>query len=111
MLSRVIGVLTQSGEWFRDIHRDPLGHDAHGHDPADGRVVGQLVAELLEGALPEGLSEEEERELRRSTARLVSVFAFAFHQLAEVHDSGRTDTSSADLLRQLALKAGSGPTR
>ncbi|MCX5206456.1 hypothetical protein OG897_34245 [Streptomyces sp. NBC_00237] len=103
MLSRVIGVLTQSGQWYRDIHRDP-----HGHEPADGRVVGELVAELLDGALPTGLSEEEERELRRSTARLVSVFAFVFHQLAEVHDTGRGDTSSSELLQQLALKAGYG---
>jgi hypothetical protein len=103
MLSRVIGVLTQSGQWYRDIHRDP-----HGHEPADGRVVGELVAELLDGALPAGLSEEEERELRRSTARLVSVFAFVFHQLAEVHDAGRSDTSSSELLQQLALKAGYG---
>ncbi|WP_433544490.1 hypothetical protein ACQPZG_04760 (plasmid) [Streptomyces sp. CA-294286] len=104
MLSTVIGVLTQSGQWYRDMHRDP-----HGHEPADGRVVGELVAELLEGALPPGLSEEEERELRRSTARLVSVFAFVFHQLAELHDAGRSDVSSGELLQQLALKAGHGP--
>lgn len=104
MLLKVIGVLTQSGQWHRDIHRDPVGHE-----PADSSVVGELVTELVAGAMPTGLSDHEERELKRSTARLVSVFAFVFHELAEVHDTGRTDTSSAELLQQLALIVSHGP--
>ncbi|MFK0143126.1 hypothetical protein [Streptomyces murinus] len=37
--------------------------------------------------------------------RLLGCFALAFHELAEVHDAGQTDVSSAEVLRRLALKA------
>jgi hypothetical protein len=34
----------------------------------------------------------------------VGAFAFLFSELADLHDSGRTDVKTADLLQDLALR-------
>jgi hypothetical protein len=39
-----------------------------------------------------------------ATISLVGAFAFLFSELADLHDSGRTDVKTADLLQNLALR-------
>ncbi|CAM5556097.1 hypothetical protein SHIRM173S_06677 [Streptomyces hirsutus] len=42
---------------------------------------------------------------------ITSALTFAFVQLAEVHDAGRTDVSSADVLRSISLRYEPRPER
>lgn len=50
------------------------------------------------------------REVGGAVEQLVSAFTLAFTMLAQVHDSGQTDVSSADVLQDLALRVeGGGP--
>ena len=36
--------------------------------------------------------------------QLIGAFTYVFAELAEVHDAGRTDITSEELLRELALR-------
>ncbi|TXJ80683.1 hypothetical protein E2C11_11080 [Streptomyces lavendulae] len=101
VMKRVVGVLTrlQAGV------RSPEG------------VVGDrsgIVGELLTECLPplriertwtdEQFAVELSRQLSQPLERIAAAFATAFLQLAEYHDAGDTDVSSADVLRELALR-------
>ncbi|NWF29085.1 hypothetical protein HW130_22985 [Streptomyces sp. PKU-EA00015] len=107
VLRHVIGILTQASEWQRlleeDVERDDI------NDEAD--VVTALLNETLPSVqVPADATVEEiaaivGRELGEAVQQLAGAFTVAFVTLAEVHDSGRQEISSADVLRELALRA------
>ncbi|MFF8842236.1 hypothetical protein ACF08N_05805 [Streptomyces sp. NPDC015127] len=107
VLRHVIGILTQASEWQRLLEEDVERVDIN--DEAD--AVTALLNETLPSVqVPADASVEEiaaivGRELGEAVQQLAGAFTVAFVTLAEVHDSGRQEISSADVLRELALRA------
>ncbi|MFJ1579380.1 hypothetical protein [Streptomyces sp. NPDC088182] len=123
---RAIGILTQSAEWIRTANRDAGGETdgqagghtgggtgAEGSSPERGSGEGQ-IGSLLAEVFPSFTVSPESTPLEAAHAvtaaalppmmQLIGAFTYVFAQLAEVHDSGRTDITSEDLLRELALR-------
>ncbi|MFJ5683011.1 hypothetical protein [Streptomyces sp. NPDC093099] len=119
---RAIGILTQSAEWIRTANRDTgggtgeqagRGTGAEGSSPERGSGEGQ-IGSLLAEVFPSFTVSPESTPLEAAHAvtaaalppmmQLIGAFTYVFAQLAEVHDSGRTDITSEDLLRELALR-------
>lgn len=105
---RVIGVLTQVIEVRRLLVENPERDDLD----AESGIIADLIAEATrtDVSLPGDASPEEVvaivmRELGPTIHRLLAALALAFTELAEVHDSGDPDVSTAEVLRHLALKA------
>ncbi|MFF8942160.1 hypothetical protein ACF1A5_07745 [Streptomyces sp. NPDC014864] len=102
-MQRVVGILTEALEVRRQVRENP---------DATIRQTG-AVASLLEEMLPRiqlpadasarEVADIVTQELGPAIVQIASCFAFAFVQLAEVHDAGRTDVSAADVLRSISL--------
>jgi hypothetical protein len=110
IIQRVVGVLTQTAEVYRLLREDPDRNDEE--LDAGTTVISDLVSEVLRAELviPANASPQEVvniavEALREPIYQLLAASAFAFVELAEVHDAGRSDVSSAEVLRRLALKA------
>ncbi|MFJ9028120.1 hypothetical protein ACIRQP_06275 [Streptomyces sp. NPDC102274] len=125
---RAIGILTQSAEWIRTANRDAggdslgdAGGDAGGDIGAAGGAeggrrgsgegqIGSLLAEVFPSftVSPESTPLEAAHAVTAAALppmmQLIGAFTYVFAQLAEVHDSGRTDITSEELLRELALR-------
>ncbi|MFD7220599.1 MULTISPECIES: hypothetical protein [unclassified Streptomyces] len=125
---RAIGILTQSAEWIRTANRDAGGETdghtgGHGNGQAGGGIgaesgergsgegqIGSLLAEVFPSftVSPESTPLEAAHAVTAAALppmmQLIGAFTYVFAQLAEVHDSGRTDITSEDLLRELALR-------
>ncbi|MER8001517.1 hypothetical protein [Streptomyces sp. NPDC095613] len=117
---RAIGILTRSAQWRRQAEAGdaggdgPLGYGRGGGDPlGDDPGTGQIAA-LLAEVFPSVPVREEATALEAAHAvteaalpavmRLIGAFTYVFAELAEAHDSGRTDITSEQLLRELALR-------
>ncbi|MFB6816299.1 hypothetical protein ACFCV8_17345 [Streptomyces sp. NPDC056347] len=107
VVKRVVGILTEAGEIRRlleeNIDRDDL-------DPDSGVVTVLLNETMPRISVPEDASVQEvatliAREVGGAVEQLVGAFTLAFAMLAQVHDSGQTDVTSADVLQDLALRA------
>ncbi|MER5745325.1 hypothetical protein [Streptomyces sp. NPDC002225] len=107
VVKRVVGILTEAGEIRRlleeDVDRDDL-------DPDSGVVTVLLNETMPRISVPEDASVQEvatliAREVGGAVEQLVGAFTLAFAMLAQVHDSGQTDVTSADVLQDLALRA------
>ncbi|MGW6745349.1 hypothetical protein ACWGDX_32205 [Streptomyces sp. NPDC055025] len=106
---RAIGILTQSAEWIRSADRNP----AAGAESGAGQGAGQ-IGSLLAEVFPSFTVSSEATPLEAAHAvteaalpaimQLIGAFSFVYSELAEVHDSGRTDITSEALLRELALR-------
>ncbi|WP_432058436.1 hypothetical protein [Streptomyces sp. bgisy022] len=101
-VQRGVGILTEALEMRRQLRADP------------GSVTNSgAVSRLLEEMLPqiELPADADAREvadivtakLGPAIVQITSALAFAFVQLAEVHDAGRTDVSATDVLRSISL--------
>ncbi|MFE4372537.1 hypothetical protein ACFRMN_30740 [Streptomyces sp. NPDC056835] len=121
---RAIGILTQSAEWIRTANRDTgrdmdrdMDRDTDGNTGAEGGErgsgegqIGSLLAEVFPSftVSPESTPLEAAHAVTAAALppmmQLIGAFTYVFAQLAEVHDSGRTDITSEDLLRELALR-------
>ncbi|MFD7862437.1 hypothetical protein [Streptomyces sp. NPDC057682] len=107
VLKRVVGILTEAGEMRRLMEEDP-GREERA---ADSTVVTALLNETMPRiAIPETATIEDVvvlvgREVGGAVEQLVGAFTLAFATLAQVHDAGRTDVTSADVLQDLALRA------
>ncbi|PVE12805.1 hypothetical protein OIE62_28820 [Streptomyces scopuliridis] len=113
---RAIGILTQSAEWIRTANRDTDGDigvegGAVGGERGSGEgQIGSLLAEVFPSftVSPESTPLEAAHAVTAAALppmmQLIGAFTYVFAQLAEVHDSGRTDITSEDLLRELALR-------
>ncbi|MDF2709302.1 MAG: hypothetical protein K0R62_4954 [Nonomuraea muscovyensis] len=107
---RVVGILTQTTEVKRLVMENPDREDDQLN--AAAAVVGDLVSEVLrtEVSLPGDASPQEVAAVVAEACgpavhQLLAAFAYAFTELAEVHDAGRTDVTSTEVLRELALRA------
>ncbi|WP_330323481.1 hypothetical protein [Streptomyces pseudovenezuelae] len=104
---RVVGILTQTNEWHRKFSEDPDREDLE-----ESGAVGQFVKELFRAevdirgdASPQEAVNAAMDVLEPRILHVVAEFAFAYAELAGLHDSGRTDVSSDDVLRNIALRA------
>ncbi|GAA5018706.1 hypothetical protein [Kitasatospora paranensis] len=110
VLKRVIGILTQAGTWIHDL---PAADDSD-LDTEQG-IVSDLLNDVMPVvAIPSNANAEEiasivSEALGGRILQLTTAFAMAFWELAEVHDTGRTDLSSLDVLQALALRAETEP--
>ncbi|MFE2033258.1 hypothetical protein ACFXKS_08190 [Streptomyces scopuliridis] len=109
---RAIGILTQSAEWIRTANLDTDGDSGMGsgeRGSGEGQI-GSLLAEVFPSftVSPESTPLEAAHAVTAAALppmmQLIGAFTYVFAQLAEVHDSGRTDITSEDLLRELALR-------
>lgn len=109
VILRAIGILTES----RTLH-EAMTRDAE----ADYRLddsIGTLFNEMLptvtvpSDATPKQAGDLVAQASVACTVRIMSAFAFLFSELASVHDAGRTDIGTADLLRQIALRLSEEP--
>jgi len=108
IILRAIGVLTETQEMVRRLSKD-AEPDLDTGDAQLGRLVTEVFPSI---EIPADSSVEEAAEatiaaLMPVTISLVGAFAFLFSELAEVHDAGRTDIKTADLLQHLALRLSS----
>ncbi|WP_055489116.1 hypothetical protein [Streptomyces sp. TP-A0356] len=103
IMQRVVGILTETLEMRRRTRENP-----------DGEVMrSEAVSALLEEMLPrievpadasaQEVAAAVSKELGPAIAQITSAFALAFVQLAEVHDEGRADVSTADVLQSISL--------
>lgn len=108
VLKRVIGILTQAGDWQRRLEEDTSREQDM---DAEMGVVTELLNETMPrvevpaDATPEELSALLGREVGGAVEQLVGAFTLAFVTLARVHDADAPDVSSADILQDLALRA------
>ncbi|MER6770231.1 MULTISPECIES: hypothetical protein [Streptomyces] len=110
VVKRVIGILTEAREMQRLLEADLEREDL---DAGAGAVTALLNETMPHIAIPDDFSVEEVvtvvgREVGGAVEQLVSAFTLAFTMLAQVHDSGQTDVSSADVLQDLALRVEAG---
>lgn len=104
MVLRAIGILTESHNMFAALNEDV---DA---DYETNGVIGHLFNDAFPtitipgDATPAEAGEAVAKAAVTTSVQLVSAFAFLFSELAEVHDAGRSDIKTADLLRELALR-------
>ncbi|QXE34673.1 hypothetical protein KQY30_10650 [Streptomyces sp. GMY02] len=102
---RAIGILTQSAEWIR-----AAGGDSGPAAESGAGQIGSLLAEVFPSftVSPEATPLEAAHAVTEAALpaimQLIGAFSFVFSELAEVHDSGRTDISSEAVLRDLALR-------
>ncbi|MER5728862.1 hypothetical protein ABT084_11055 [Streptomyces sp. NPDC002138] len=110
VLKRVVGILTEA----RELHRAAeAGEDADDTAATEG-VATQLLNEMLPSisvpadATPQQVARVVAEALGPALHTMVSGFSLAFTSLATVHDRGRTDVSSTDVLQELALEIEAG---
>lgn len=109
VFKRVIGILTEAQEMRRKT-------EAGENDDRTGEpgVVTQLLNEMMpQISLPPNATVQQtahivSTELGPVLQRMIGGFSLAFLTLAAVHDSGQTDVTSTDVLRDLALRIGTG---
>ncbi|MFK0154625.1 hypothetical protein ACIQVK_21440 [Streptomyces sp. NPDC090493] len=95
VMLRAIGILTQGKDGLTTIRSE-------GAAPGGmSDTVAKLVADLFPDRMPSAIS--------TGIAELVVAFVYLHSELAELHDSGRTDITSEELLRKLALEFSTPP--
>ncbi|MGW6981464.1 hypothetical protein ACWGE1_18770 [Streptomyces sp. NPDC054932] len=122
VLKRVIGILTdaqdirraaEAGQYGEAGVNGAAGEDGDGPEPAAG-VATLLLNEMLPSirvpadASPQEVASLVAEALGPALHTMVSGFSLAFTSLAMVHDSGRTDVSSIEVLQELALEIEAG---
>ncbi|MFE7765977.1 hypothetical protein [Streptomyces sp. NPDC057438] len=104
IMRRVVGILTEAIEMRRQVREHP------GDEVALTGAVSALLTETLPVIrLPADASAQEATAiitdaLGPAIVGLVNCFSYAFVHLAEVHDEGRSDTTTADVLRAMSLQ-------
>ncbi|MFI1064148.1 MULTISPECIES: hypothetical protein [Streptomyces] len=115
VLKRVIGILTDAQDIRRAVEAGENGDQGeHEEAPAAAGVATLLLNEMLPSirvpadATPQQVAALVAEALGPALHTMVSGFSLAFTSLAMVHDSGRTDVSSIEVLRELALEIEAG---
>lgn len=105
VMQRVVGVITEALEKRRLMRESPERAD----DIELGSVIGEMLTEMMPrielppGATAHDVGEAVSREFPPAIEKMAAAFILAAVKLAEVHDEGQTDRSSADVLQALAL--------
>ncbi|WNI17544.1 hypothetical protein [Actinacidiphila sp. ITFR-21] len=102
---RIIGILTEAKQMQTLLEEDPDREDISGDNVRALLNETMPVIELPVDATPAELGEAISLQLSPVIERLTGAFSLIFLQLADIHDAGRTDISSADVLQDLALRA------
>ncbi len=109
VMQRVVGILTQASEYARAIEADPDADVDDTEALASALLTEIMPTVTLHGDLSaQDVADAVSRELGSVISQLVGTFCAAFLALSRVHDAGRSDVSSADVLRDLALRAAQG---
>ncbi|MFD3993206.1 hypothetical protein [Streptomyces sp. NPDC058548] len=115
VLKRVIGILTEAQEIRRAVENESEGEEAfEAASEIEPRVVTQMLNEMLPhisvpaDAAPQDVAHLLATALGPALYAMVSGFTLAFTSLAVVHDEGRSDVSSAEVLQSLALQVEAG---
>ncbi|MFE9628837.1 hypothetical protein [Streptomyces sp. NPDC006527] len=101
IILRLIGYLTAAMEW---------GRTDEDTDDAQAEAVGVLLNEVMPKVTvpadmpPEEIAATVSQELADFMVRFTAGVGYIFTELADIHDAGRSDISTADLLRTLALR-------
>ncbi|MGP4045788.1 hypothetical protein [Streptomyces sp. 2A115] len=105
IILRAIGVLTETQEMVRRLNEE-AEVDIDAGEAQLGRLVTEVFpsVEVPGDATPAEAGQAVVDALMPAAISLVGAFAFLFSELAEVHDTGRTDIKSTELLRTLALR-------
>ncbi|MFD4527536.1 hypothetical protein ACFWP7_27105 [Streptomyces sp. NPDC058470] len=110
IILRAIGVLTETNAMVRRIAQSD-DDDADDTEVESAETqLGALVTEVFprvevpSDAGPAEAGQAVADAYLPATISLVGAFAFLFSELADLHDSGRTDVKTADLLQDLALR-------
>ncbi|MEV0222810.1 hypothetical protein [Streptomyces sp. NPDC050704] len=105
IILRAIGVLTETQEMVRRLNEE-AEVDIDAGEAQLGRLVTEVFpsVEVPGDATPAEAGQAVIDALMPAAISLVGAFAFLFSELAEVHDTGRTDIKSTELLRTLALR-------
>ncbi|MFI6273888.1 hypothetical protein [Streptomyces sp. NPDC050988] len=111
IILRAIGVLTETQEMVRRLNED-VEVDIDAGEAQLGRLVTEVfpAVEVPGDATPAEAGQAVIDALMPAAISLVGAFAFLFSELAEVHDTGRTDIKSTELLRTLALRLSNSAT-
>ncbi|MFD0305866.1 hypothetical protein [Streptomyces sp. NPDC059517] len=105
IILRAIGVLTETQEMVRRLNED-TEVDIDAGEAQLGRLVTEVFpsVEVPGDATPAEAGQAVIDALMPAAISLVGAFAFLFSELADVHDTERTEIKSTDLLRTLALR-------
>ncbi|MFD7553443.1 hypothetical protein ACFXA3_09155 [Streptomyces sp. NPDC059456] len=105
VIKKVVGILTEAYDDFRQ----PESADAP--DTEDPGLIGQFLTEAMprielspDDSLEE-IAEQIGREMGKAVTQLAAAFAAAYIQLALVHDEGDPAVPSAEVLRDMAIRA------
>jgi hypothetical protein len=104
IMQNVVGILTEALEMRRQVRENP------DRQVALTGAVSMLLAETLpQIQLPadaggRATADLIAEQLGPTIVSIANCFSFAFVQLAEVHDAGRTDASTSDVLRRISLQ-------
>jgi hypothetical protein len=111
VVRRVVGVLTQAGDWKARLEEDIDRKDV------DKEVDEGIISQLLAGVMPDlsfppgtTLAEAAPRisaAYSHGASTIVNAFTLAFLRLADAHDAEQPEVTSADVLRKLSLEADS----
>ncbi|MFI6340562.1 hypothetical protein [Streptomyces sp. NPDC050535] len=110
IILRAIGVLTETNAMVRRIAQSDDNAADDAEVESTETQLGALVTEVFprvevpSDAGPAEAGQAVADAYLPATISLVGAFAFLFSELADVHDSGRTDVKTADLLQDLALR-------
>ncbi|MEU1455462.1 hypothetical protein [Streptomyces avermitilis] len=105
IMQRVVGVITEALANRRLVRESP----EHADDLELGSVIGGMLTEMMPRIeLPprstaQDVAEAVSREFPPAIEKMAAAFTLAAVRLAEIHDEGRTERSSADVLQALAL--------
>ncbi|CAM5521183.1 hypothetical protein SAVIM338S_03943 [Streptomyces avidinii] len=105
VVKKVVAILTEAYDDFRQPD------SAETPDAEDTGLIGQFLTEamprieLSEDDSLEEIAERVGREIGTAVTQLAAAFASAYIQLALVHDEGDPDVPSAQVLRELAIRA------
>ncbi|MFJ2829550.1 hypothetical protein ACIPC1_18635 [Streptomyces sp. NPDC087263] len=110
IILRAIGVLTETNAMVRRIAQSDDDEADDTEVESAETQLGALVTEVFprvevpSDAGPAEAGQAVADAYLPATISLVGAFAFLFSELADLHDSGRTDVKTADLLQDLALR-------
>ncbi|MFI9174892.1 hypothetical protein [Streptomyces lincolnensis] len=104
---RVVGILTQTYEWRRLLREDPDRTDL-GTEGAVADLIYDMVPtrfEFDEDATPAEVAQAMGDQIYPAIREIAGTFAAVFAELAEVHDRDDPETTTTDVLQQLAVRA------
>jgi hypothetical protein len=102
---RIIGILTEAKQMQTMLEENPDREDVSGDTVRALLNETMPTIELPASPTPEELGDALSLQLSPVIERLTGAFSLIYLQLADLHDAGHSEVSSADMLQDLALRA------